>query len=224
VIDEGGLGEPSQVVELGPGDLLYLPRGTVHQAETGARPSLHMTVGIYPSQWVDLLVNALSVTAARDPRFRRSLPPGFLDHPERRQAMQDTFAELLRDFAASASTEGCYGLLADRLIRQSIPVPDGHFEQLDELAAIESDTLLVKRPRLKCRLIEDGDDAALQFPGNTVRGPALYREAMLWVARAAEPFRVRELPESLNEARKIDLARRLVRGGLLRALPEPPVE
>jgi hypothetical protein len=47
---------------------------------------------------------------------------------------------------------------------------------------------------------------------------------MLWVARAAEPFRVCELPESLNEARKIDLARRLVRGGLLRAQPEPPVE
>jgi len=224
VLADAGLGEPSQVVRLEPGDLLYVPRGTVHQAETSERSSLHMTVGLYPSQWVDLLVNALSVLATRDPRFRRSLPPGYLDHPERRQEMEATFAELARAFGEQASTEGCYGLLADRLIRHAAPVPDGHFEQLDSLAAIGADTLLEKRGPLKCRLIEDANGAALQFPGNTVRGPAVFREAMLWVARAREPFRVRALPDSLSDTRKVDLARRLVRGGLLRAVAEPEAE
>jgi ribosomal protein L16 Arg81 hydroxylase len=221
VVHEQSLGEPSQVVRLEPGDLLYVPRGVVHQAETADRSSLHMTVGVYPSQWVDLLINSLTVVAVRDPRFRRALPVGYLDRPERREEMQGSFAELLRAFASQASTEGCYGLLADRLIRQSVPVPDGHFGQVDELASIGADTLLEKRGRLKCRLIEDAGGAALQFPGNTVRGPAVFREAMLWVARSSEPFRVRALPDSLNEARKVDLARRLVRGGLLRAIPDP---
>ena len=51
----GGLKEhdPTEMVPLGrfvlhPGDLLYLPRGYVHEAAANAEPSLHITLGLAP--------------------------------------------------------------------------------------------------------------------------------------------------------------------------------
>lgn len=52
-IDEPGLARPgfeteSQVWDMKPGDVAYLPKGTAHQAVTGAHSSVHVTFGIEP--------------------------------------------------------------------------------------------------------------------------------------------------------------------------------
>eukprot|EP00761_Pharyngomonas_kirbyi_P009661 gb/GECH01009678.1/.p1 GENE.gb/GECH01009678.1/~~gb/GECH01009678.1/.p1 ORF type:complete len:604 (+),score=149.62 gb/GECH01009678.1/:1-1812(+) len=40
------LGEPSMVVDLKPGDVLFFPRGWVHEARTSSSDSIHLTVGV----------------------------------------------------------------------------------------------------------------------------------------------------------------------------------
>ncbi|KAH8057922.1 histone demethylase [Aureococcus anophagefferens] len=47
-------------VTLDPGDVLYLPRGFVHRAATGAAPSLHVTLSAHRANaWIDLLERLL---------------------------------------------------------------------------------------------------------------------------------------------------------------------
>lgn len=52
------------------GDVLYLPRGVMHQAFCTDRESLHLTVSIEPLTVVDLLAKALRAAAAKDPALR----------------------------------------------------------------------------------------------------------------------------------------------------------
>ena len=81
--------EPVLDVVLGPGDLLYMPRGWIHQACTTDRKghSLHLTVSAMQQwSWVDylelLLPEALEAAAASDTStsLREGLPLGFLDY------------------------------------------------------------------------------------------------------------------------------------------------
>ncbi|CAN0028044.1 unnamed protein product [Ascophyllum nodosum] len=79
------LDEPSLEVVLEPGDLLYFPRGWVHQAETvGDEHSLHITVSAMQANcWADLveeLVPQAVASAVRTNKGLRSgLPQDYLD-------------------------------------------------------------------------------------------------------------------------------------------------
>ncbi|PAW93037.1 hypothetical protein CKK33_05820 [Mucilaginibacter sp. MD40] len=52
--------EPCKVIELLPGDLLYIPRGMVHEAVTVKESSVHLTLGLFPDTWADVFRSALS--------------------------------------------------------------------------------------------------------------------------------------------------------------------
>eukprot|EP00559_Dactyliosolen_fragilissimus_P001220 CAMPEP_0184865520 /NCGR_PEP_ID=MMETSP0580-20130426/18360_1 /TAXON_ID=1118495 /ORGANISM="Dactyliosolen fragilissimus" /LENGTH=721 /DNA_ID=CAMNT_0027364757 /DNA_START=115 /DNA_END=2280 /DNA_ORIENTATION=+ len=76
-------------VELGPGDILYMPRGWIHQANTchGGKHSLHLTVSAMQNwSWVDLLdiimPMALESAAASDTSYnlRQGLPRNFISY------------------------------------------------------------------------------------------------------------------------------------------------
>ena len=82
---QGEIGEPVLEAVLEPGDLLYMPRGTVHQASCvpGAH-SLHVTVSTNQfNTWADVLELALpqAMQAAVEdvPALRRCPPPDLLD-------------------------------------------------------------------------------------------------------------------------------------------------
>jgi Cupin superfamily protein len=66
--------EPTDAITLCPGDVLYLPRGVMHQAFCTERESLHLTVSIVPLTFADLIARALKSTAEADIDFRRRVP------------------------------------------------------------------------------------------------------------------------------------------------------
>ena len=82
---ESELGPPTLEVVLEPGDVLYMPRGCIHQAESlpGAH-SLHVTLSTgHANTWADLLELALPAALAQAaeelPALRASLPRRLLD-------------------------------------------------------------------------------------------------------------------------------------------------
>ena len=58
------------------GDVLYIPRGQLHDAAAQDDLSCHLTIGIHPKTYLDAILTAVTIAADRDPRFRRNLPLG----------------------------------------------------------------------------------------------------------------------------------------------------
>ena len=84
--DQDEIGEPIFEVILEPGDLLYFPRGCIHQAFTvPGHHSLHVTLSVYQkNSWIDLMEfmmqDALANAAAQDVDFRRGVPLNLHQH------------------------------------------------------------------------------------------------------------------------------------------------
>ena len=67
-----------QFFTLNQGDIVYIPRGFVHAAECGSEASLHITLGIHPWTWEDLLKAVVKATIEDDQRLTHALPMGFM--------------------------------------------------------------------------------------------------------------------------------------------------
>jgi ribosomal protein L16 Arg81 hydroxylase len=207
------LGAPTQEIDLHAGDLLYIPRGHVHEAFTSERESLHLTVGVNVHRWVDLLQQALASAASADVAFRRSLPPGILCGEAPPPELSETFQELLRSFANSASLEGAFETMARSFVGRLAALPDNYFAGADP-DQIRLDTLVERALGVICRVAIEGEKAILHAPDTHIDGPSQIAPALRYIART-ERFTPSELPGELTPDAKLALVRRLFRENLV---------
>lgn len=219
VFSEDRLGEPLQSVCLEAGDLLYVPRGYIHHAATVQSSSLHVTLGIDPAQWFDLIVAALTTVSTKDVRFRKAMPVGFLYKTDIKLSLKTQLYELIEDLIKDFQFEDAIKLIEDRFVRQICQVPDGHFAQIDALGQVHLGSTVTKRSGMRCRIVPQFFSVSIQFPGNTVKGASYIEPALQYIA-STEVFAVRALPDVLTDEAKITLTESLIRGGLLKIVNE----
>jgi ribosomal protein L16 Arg81 hydroxylase len=65
---------PAEAMTLCPGDVLYLPRGAMHQAFCTDRESMHLTISLVPVTFADLLARELRRIAESDIELRLRVP------------------------------------------------------------------------------------------------------------------------------------------------------
>ena len=135
------LGEPLATVTMHPGDIMYLPRGTIHHAISGSgAASLHLTVSISRLHtWRDLLEvafrGALETASANDPTFRRAPPRGHLEYMGIIHSDEaDQVGEQDSEPDSRAQRRAAFSREASRLMTQvlnSVPLDDA----VDQFAA-----------------------------------------------------------------------------------------
>jgi hypothetical protein len=207
---------PFKEVCLRAGDLLYIPRGHVHDAFTKGESSMHLTVGINVYRWADLLHQAVDCAARRDVKLRQSAPGGALSGSN--AGLKQEFQNLLAVFSDSTRSDQLFDAATDSLANlffsQMLMLPGTQFSSQFDLDLVGLDTVLEKHPQTICRVLENEQGVAIEFPGNRVSGPHRIASALRFIARTAR-FAVRELPDELNAQAKVVLAKRLVHEGLL---------
>lgn len=129
--------EPELDVALGPGDLLYIPRGWIHQACTtsGKGHSLHLTVSAMQQwAWADyleiLMPEALGAAAASDTStsLREGLPLRFLDYMG---VIHDTANE-------DELPDGLKQTVVNSIDKEDAPENEEDLERSQRLQAIQS--------------------------------------------------------------------------------------
>lgn len=209
------LGKPRREVHLRAGDLLYLPRGHVHEAQTTDASSIHFTIGVRPYKWMDLLCELLTVKGQENVNLREALPIGFLDSRDAVTMIKERVPELLGMVANGGHVEDAMCRLRERLIERMRPLPDGHFRSLDKVGQIGLETVVSRRKGMMCHVAKRDSFAEIAFPGNRMKGPANIESAFRFIADANKDFPVSALPSALSDESKVVLARRAVREGLL---------
>ncbi|XP_069686881.1 ribosomal oxygenase 1 [Periplaneta americana] len=125
------LGEPYADVTLHPGDLLYFPRGMIHQAFTvPGYHSLHITVSCYQrNTWGDLLLqlmpSAVQNAIDKDVEYRKGLPRGYLEymgliHSEEKSPQRTEFIKKVKSLAAKLIENTLIDGAADQMGKQFI--------------------------------------------------------------------------------------------------------
>jgi hypothetical protein len=202
------------------GDVLYLPGGRVHAAETNSEPSAHLTVGFHPPTMLTLAIAALNSQRFHDDRLNAYLPPRYLDDAD----VQATLGVLLRDAVKavedpSAITRALDGL-ADALVRRGRCPPIG---PISNAAGIDGQTVVRKYQPLYSRVTAGNGAVTLQFAQLSIPASSEHKAAMLFVSGSTEPFQVCDLP-GLPPAQQTELARTLIVSGFLVRCPTTDVD
>lgn len=208
---------PEQEICLKAGDLLYVPRGCVHEVLTTDSPSLHLSIGVQVYTWADLISSALASISKQTLPFHKALPVGFLNQNQQAPSLQGHLVELLEYLSQNAKAEEAVGQLARSFIEKMQPLPDGHFSQLDQLSEVSLNSVVTKRQGMVCWIFKAEDQVSIQFPGNVVKSPVWVEPALRFIAET-ETFAVRALPDALSDNSKLVLVRRLIREGLLKVV------
>lgn len=209
-------------IRLTAGDALYVPRGWIHEARSGPETSsLHLTLGIHPPTWYDLLGRALEISALQQPELRRALPVGFL-HPDTNLVeLEHQFERLWQVAREGPSLPDAVGSLHDEFIRRLRPPPDrSMIRTLDRVDDVDDHTKVIPRAGLQARLVRFPDAVGIQFATSVVRGPLHYEAAMVFVLDRTDVFIVADLP-GLDADQRSGLARRLVVEGVLNLADGP---
>jgi hypothetical protein len=200
----GAHGEPVAELVVRAGDTLYLPRGWLHQAETSATDSLHLTIGIVGYPWLEAARDALGECEG-ELVFRR----GVASDGAPAAALTDALAERL-DRALVERRRRRTFVLSRRPVRE-----DG-LSQRRALERLDAKTPLERRETVIADLEHDDDGVALVFEGKSVGFPAHAAAEVEACFQLEGPTHVTELPGGLDLEGRLVLARRLVREGFLR--------
>jgi ribosomal protein L16 Arg81 hydroxylase len=93
---------PPRDFELNRGDVLYLPRGVMHEAFCTDRESMHLTISLASLNYADLLRKAIATAAAADIDLRRRVPWPAADDGAATDKLAQHAKDLLSQFTAAA--------------------------------------------------------------------------------------------------------------------------
>jgi ribosomal protein L16 Arg81 hydroxylase len=216
--DVHGVGEPELQFELSAGDVVYIPRGHLHEARATSTVSLHITLGVLAYTWTDFLLECVADACLSDAVFRKALPPGFARDATSERETREIFGGMLRHLSDRVSPQRTLDRFVDEFLASSPPLLRGQMTQLAALEHIGMDTLLRARPHLIARLQVEPRSVAVRYFGRKITFP-LHVAPALQFALSQERFALRDLPGDLNDSGKLTLARRLIREGLLIICP-----
>ena len=205
-------------IVLQPGDTLYVPRGVVHDARSTGETSLHITTGILPVRWIDLIAEAVSARALVDPELRRSLPPGYGGPDADMGRMGAELARLIRQAAEGVDAKAAISERARAYRARRRPRVRGQLHEIEARHDVAKGRRAEARADLIYRIVPEGDAVRLETGGTEVVLPAHVREP-LERALTVGPFTIGELPGPLDAEGQVVLVRRLLREGLVRLLP-----
>ena len=152
--DPSEIGEPILDTVVNAGDLLYFPRGTIHQGETiDGSHSLHITLSVYQkNSWCDylekLIPEALKSAVASDSSFREGLPIHYLRHVGRVNSTDDS--EVRQNFVDKTKE------LLHKLIDEHLDI-DKAADQMAKSNVYDFLPPVLSPEELECSVLQDGE-------------------------------------------------------------------
>ncbi|MTV24288.1 cupin [Nitriliruptoraceae bacterium ZYF776] len=202
-------------LDLVPGDVLYLPAGTRHAAQTPDVASLHLTLGVRTVTWRAVLERTLTAALEGDTDLDAPLPVGWVDDPD---ALGDELARRVADvavtLAAGPDVTAPLRAAADRVLAAREPDRRGGLRDLLEVTQLDDTTPLRVRAAAPHRLGRSSDGAMLHLADRDLTLPVELAPVLARIAELGR-FRPADLDDLIARDSRIVLCRRLVREGWL---------
>ena len=204
-------------VRLEAGDVLYLPRGRVHAAEATPELSVHLTLGLHAPTLLTLVTRMLDSLSHSDDRVHTQLPPRYLNDPDARASLGVLVHNIVEALERPSVIAEGLGSLEDELVKRGQSPPVG--QAISTAVGIDGQTRVVKYRPLYSRVTDTSDGVALHFAQLVVTADPDHKDALVFLSKSTEPFRICDLP-GLSATQQTELARTLIVNGFLVRLPD----
>jgi ribosomal protein L16 Arg81 hydroxylase len=206
----GELPEPLYEVVVKPGDLLYLPRGYVHETVATDKYSLHVSLAVNIFTWLDLMHEILKSV----PEFRKALPIGSLFLEDSDQLDTSCFEQVDDAFKDFTKVEDAFKLIKNRFAKLKKYEAQESLDSALEEPSLTIETILKKREGIFCSLSSTEEEAKLAFAEEEITGPNFIEPALQYIMDTTQ-FSVKNIPNTLTDSGKITLVKSLIKSGLL---------
>ena len=204
--------EPELTVTLQPGDLLYIPRGIVHQAASLETTSIHASLGLYPTFAYELLEELVTLAQA-DPAFRQAIPHGFAS-VDQQQDFYDQFQKLSQSLVSTLKTEDLIERKYEIFRCDRKSEDQGRFSDLINLPQLNLDSIVAHRPNILFKVETDATQVYLQFYQKNLTFPR-FLESSLTDLTENLSLSVKDIGGLINDAGRLSLAKTLIQEGFL---------
>jgi hypothetical protein len=198
-----------------PGDLVYLPRGTLHSVDS-AGESLHLSIGFTPLTVRELVIAALDQLADVDRTLRVTAGArlAFALRGAGVERLAPPLLAALERLGAALRTPGFLGaalqLRSTRVVATLAALPVATAGPAPEL-----DTELVQAPLALCHLTGNAEKIDFCYPGGHVHLHRGVEQSLLYMVNTPR-FRVRDIPGEISDEVRLSLAARLLEIGFLK--------
>jgi ribosomal protein L16 Arg81 hydroxylase len=190
------------------GDVLYIPRGVIHEACTTDQYSLHLSLSVYPATWTDLLLPALQAS----PLARSPIAPGVVCSEEKIAQAQTTLRMLLDQLAQPDALRRAISAVRSETLRRLDPLPaDSMCGKKADQDSITLNTRLCRTSTPFVLCDEDGT-VCLKWSEGVLKAGAANKAALSQLASTCS-LDVRDILLKGEDAR-VALARQLIAAGL----------
>ncbi len=205
---------PHETLDVVPGDLLYLPRGTLHSVES-ATESLHLSIGFTPLTLRDAMIAALDHLSDLDRNMRMTVG-GRLAFQLRGAGRDTLFPSIFDGLARLSAACKSPGFLAAAMQKRSArsiallrPLP-----RTDSQPRVMLDTLMRHGDTAFCYLTANSESIDFSYPGGHEYIHLGAAESILYIVNTPS-FRVRDIAGEIDDDVRVSLASRLLAIGFL---------
>jgi len=210
--------DPTHEVTLAPGDLLYVPRGVAHDAtSTGEGKSVHITLGLFPLMWRDLIEQHIS-SLANDVAFRRA-PTNYFHQGVSRDFGKHWIEMVTKAFGTIDLANLRREALGPHIARQNRMTSGRIATALHRAVPITEDSVVRVRSGIVFDIEQRGASVSVRFYDRKITFPSAVAGAVTH-ALSGNTVRVGDLQANLSSNGRNVLARKLLREGLLEMVME----
>jgi hypothetical protein len=200
-----------QELTLTPGDVLYLPRGFVHEAAALESSSLHLTLSLHPATWANLFERLVEL----EDRLSEPLPVGFFAGAAQQASDRAAVARIAGGMGQWPVLNRAMNEILNRTLIEADMPANGQLARIGTDARIEPDGWLVLADGLSAKLEREEGTAVLRVSGAAFSADP--RAASFFDAVCTgKPFRPCDLDPGPNVPALIVLARQLMQRGILK--------
>lgn len=203
-----------EVLDLAPGDLMYLPRGTFHTVDSDTE-SVHLAIGFTPLTLREAIVAALDHLSDMNRPLRATLA-GQLQGVSL-DPLAAPVAEAVGQLLGACRAPGFVGAALQRRVSRNVGDLDA-LPRPEKTPAVGLDTVLRHAGLAFSHLGASADTIDFAYPGGHLYIHRGAQDAVLHIART-ETFRVRDLPGDIADEVRLALVARFLDVGFLEVAP-----
>jgi ribosomal protein L16 Arg81 hydroxylase len=219
VDDRADRGAPDLIAELEPNDVLYLPRGWLHSAESLEDAALHISIMVSKRRWADVL-DVLMAQLVKDPAFQEPLPAGYaVDTDAFAAALQDRLHDLVSRLH-DCNVGDVARKVADEFWTSRRPSRRGELLQALAVQEIDVGTVVRGRSGTPLRVVEGAGSATVLRGHRATTLPLVFGPTLRRLTSGA-PVVVGDLASHACGDLRLPLVRQLVREGHCEVVSSP---